>query len=343
MTTDSLHCMLLCFFKRVLACFYGKLSDKEKEVLDRMARRYNKSQRSCCRDDFPCTSFIGGITNLKQKEGKEYRGMIFVLCILIHDMTAWDLLNNSCRRKKRNLTEILNTFEMMLCLDAWTKGKEYWKPNESATEEWRVRLAIGVVIDKVKTHLPREQGNQWDLPNLHALFHYPQDISRFGPPNEYTTWFMEAGHKHHVKMPGRMVAKVKGRFDHGLALSVKNQYELKMFLDCANAQREIIVLLSDDESEEEEGETVHPKPGRYGGDSSGEEPDMITGPDVDDCDIDSLEDESKVNSTGDVMGHNDSIPTNDAPVRHNDVPVFDYVKSSRVMSQMLKYSTKYIV
>ena len=72
---------------------------------------------------------------------------------------------------------------------------------------------------------------------------------------------MEAGHKHHVKMPGRMVAKVKGRFDHGLALSVKNQYELKMFLDCANAQSEIINLSSDDESEEEEGETVHPKSG----------------------------------------------------------------------------------
>ena len=70
---------------------------------------------------------------------------------------------------------------------------------------------------------------------------------------------------------------------------------------------------------------------------------MITGPDVDGCDIGSSEDESKVNSTGDVMGHDDSIPTNDAPGCHNDVPVFDYVKSSRVMSQMLKYSTKYIV
>ena len=116
-----------------------------------------------------------------------------------------------------------------------------------------------------------------------------------------------------------------------------------MFLDCANAQSEIINLLSDDKSEEDKGETFHPKPGCYGGDSSDEEADMITGPDVDGCDIDSSEDKSKVNSTGDVMGHEDSIPTNDAPVRHNDVPVFDYVKSSRVMSQMLKYSTKYIV
>ena len=50
--------------------------------------------------------------------------MIFVLCILIHDMTTWDLLDKTCKRKKWDLTGILNAFEMMLCLDAWTKGKE---------------------------------------------------------------------------------------------------------------------------------------------------------------------------------------------------------------------------
>ena len=89
-TTDSLHCMLLCFFKRTLKCVFDYLTDREKEVLDRMARLYNKSQRSCCKDEFPRTSFVRGITNLEQKEGKEYQGMIFVLCVLIHDMTAWD-------------------------------------------------------------------------------------------------------------------------------------------------------------------------------------------------------------------------------------------------------------
>ena len=48
-TTDSLHCMLLCFFNRTLKCFFDYLTDREKEVLDRMARLYNKSQRSCCK------------------------------------------------------------------------------------------------------------------------------------------------------------------------------------------------------------------------------------------------------------------------------------------------------
>ena len=95
--------------------------------------------------------------------------MIFVLCILIHDKTAWDLLEKEGDKEKReggkekredgkkkkeggkkeggeknfDITKILNAFEMMLCLDAWTKKKEYWKPQESAIEESCARKAIG--------------------------------------------------------------------------------------------------------------------------------------------------------------------------------------------------------
>ena len=329
-TTDSLHCMLLCFFKRALSCFFEKLSAREKEVLDRMARRYNKSQRSCCRDEFPRTSFVKGITNLDRKEGKEYRGMIFVLCILIHDMTAWELLDKACKRRGRDLTGILNTFEMMLCLDAWTKGKEYWTPRDSSVEEARVREAIGVVIESVKTHLPREEGNNWNLPNVHALFHYPRDITRFGPPDEYTTWFMESGHKHHVKVPGRTVAKVKGRFDHGLALSVRSQYELKMFMDCANAHCEVVDLMTDEDSEEEEDVSgVDVRLDDSEGDEGG-------------CDG-SKESEDEGSNNEDNGGLDDSVFLDEITEGATGVSVFEFIKSTPQMKQMLKYSTRYIV
>ena len=333
-TTDSLHCILLCFFKRTLACFYGKLSDKEKELLDRMAWRYNKSQRSCCGDDYPRTSFVKGITNLEQKEGKEYRGMLFVLCILIHDMTAWDLLDKACKRRGRDLTGILNTFEMMLCLDAWTKGREYWRPRDSSVEQARAVTAIGVVIDNVKKYLPREEGNNWNLPNLHALFHYPRDITRFGPPNEYTTWFMESGHKYHVKMPGKTVAKVKGRFDHSLALSVRSQYELKMFMECANAEAEAAELLYNDDSDNECNPNAILNSGIGVGDGGGN-PGVID--DDEGVDIE----ENSENGNYLVNGH--MVSVDGLSVHQSIVSVRDHVKNSPLLNQMLKYATKYTV
>ena len=328
-TTDSLHCMLLCFFKRALNCFYGKLSVGVQQVLDRLARRYDKGQRSCCKDEFPRTSFVKGITNLDQKEGKEYRGMLFVLCILIHDMTAWDLLDKACKKKGMDLKEILNTFEMMLCLDAWTKGKEYWSHRESSIEQGRVRGAIGIVVERVKKYLPREEGNNWDLPNVHALYHYPRDIARFGPPDEYTTWFMESGHKHHVKIPGRTVAKVRGRFDHGLALSVRSQYEVKMFMDCANVQCEVVDLMSDEESESED---------RTGGgsvsDNDHEEVD-----DGGDGRADSDDEEDNGSDMGDSVG----VSVVDTDHGAMGVSVSNFVDGNPEMKRILSYSTRYIV
>ena len=155
-------------------------------------------------------------------------------------------------------------------------------------------MAIGVVIDMAKEYIPREEGNRWDLLNLHALLHYPRDISRYGPPNEYTTWFMEAGHKHHVKLPGKTVGKVKGMFDHGLAINIKSQYELKMFLECANVQNEVIYLSSDDESNVKQGENGGPKGEERSGDGQEGKDGEVTGQVVPDNGSDSLEDQTDV-------------------------------------------------
>ena len=256
--------------------------------------------------------------------------MIFVLCVLIHDMTAWDLLDGACKRKGKDVIEILNVFEMMLCLDAWTKGSEYWKLSEATVEEDRARTAIGVVIDSIKTHLPRPNGNNWNLPNLHALLHYPRDITRFGPPNEYTTWFMESGHKHHVKLPGRTVAKVKGRFDHGLALSVRSQNELKMFLHCANVQTGVIDIMSDEETETEHNGNGEQEKGSDGTNNISME--EVNDEDVDKYDsVGSSEDEEELE---DLLTVEDGI---------RDVPVLDYVKSKPELRRMLMYSTRYVV
>ena len=86
-----------------------------------MGRRFNKRLRQSHRSVFPTTDFSRGITNTEQKQGHEYTGLLFVLCALMDNGDAWDMIDKALTKHELKIDEVLELFECLLVFDSWCK------------------------------------------------------------------------------------------------------------------------------------------------------------------------------------------------------------------------------
>ena len=122
---DMLHMYQLGLMKLSVKVFFDNMTVSEKTQLDDMGRRFNKRLKQCHRRHFPRTDFSRGITNTKQKTAEEYTGLLFVLCALINNQDAWELIDTALSRDHLEITGVLQLFECMLCFDRWCKQMQY--------------------------------------------------------------------------------------------------------------------------------------------------------------------------------------------------------------------------
>ena len=227
---DQLHMVQLGVFKDAAIVFLDCFTDSQKVQLDDMARRFNKRLRQSHRKNFPTTDFSRGITNTAQKQGKEYTGMLYVLCALINNHDAWVMIDTALTKHGLEIAKVLQLFEAMLCFDQWCKLEHHWSPEEAPVEEERARGAIRKMLKMLFKALPRTKGNQWALSKVHDLMHIPHCISRFGNVMQYHTGFGEANHKVQAKIPGRKAAKRHQTFTLSIANNIVDMYVLDLFL-----------------------------------------------------------------------------------------------------------------
>ena len=114
---DLLHMFNLGSAKEVTTLMLNCLTATEKTVLDAMGRRFNARLRQTHRRHFPTTDYSRGITNTKQKMAEEYVGLLFVLCALMNNGEAWDLIDRALKRHNIKIANMLELFKCMLCFD----------------------------------------------------------------------------------------------------------------------------------------------------------------------------------------------------------------------------------
>ena len=126
-----------------------------------MGRRFSKRLRQSHRSVFPTTDFSRGITNTEQKQAHEYTGLLFVLCALMNNGDAWDMIKNALTRKGLEIDKVLQLFECLLVFDSWCKQDLYWTHDAMDVEQANAQQAIRTMLMTLKETLPRNTGNGW--------------------------------------------------------------------------------------------------------------------------------------------------------------------------------------
>ena len=106
-----LHMLNLGAVKEVARLMLDCLTPSKKVTLDGMGRTFNGRLRQTHRRNSPTTDFSRGITNTKQKTAEEYVGLLFVLCALMNNGDAWNLIHCALQRYNLDIANMLGVFE----------------------------------------------------------------------------------------------------------------------------------------------------------------------------------------------------------------------------------------
>ena len=87
---------------------------------------------------------------------------------------------SGCKRLPCNLVSLQELLQALLCFHAWAKCSPSFDCTKAGVE--RMKYAIQVMLQKIKKYLPRGTGMGWNLQKFHGLSHLPDDIIRFGSP-----------------------------------------------------------------------------------------------------------------------------------------------------------------
>ena len=250
---DMLHMLNLGAVKEVARLMLDCLTPSEKVTLDGMGRTFNNRLRQTHRRNFPTTDFSRGITNTKQKTAEEYIGLLFVLCALMNNGDAWNLIHHALERSKLDIANILQLFECMLCFERWCKLAEYWTKQRATEEEQTAKNAIRLFLHLLVDTLPRGEGNGWALSKIHELLHVPMFITWLGAPMNYHTGACEHNHKYLAKRPGRRAAKNHKTFIKSVARNIVDSHVIGVFMDLLNKHDNVLVnyeIISDEVDED---------------------------------------------------------------------------------------------
>ena len=104
-------------------------------------------------------------------------------------------------------------FAKLLCYWSWLKKPSYWKCDDNQAVE-HVQHAIIDLLTTLKSHWPRTSGQGWATAKFHEQLHVPDDIDRYGAPQNYHTGPAEHNHIDLVKKMARQSTKNRSLLDH---------------------------------------------------------------------------------------------------------------------------------
>ncbi len=129
---------------------------KQKAALERLAVRFHKSHCQSHRRAYPATDFSNGITDLTKILAAERLGLMFLfVSILAQYDEGWVILNTALQAKtSKELPEIVNMFECLLCFDAWSNRSTFWRLDDSSTKKAGYQASIVKQMEMCKSNIP---------------------------------------------------------------------------------------------------------------------------------------------------------------------------------------------
>jgi hypothetical protein len=97
--------------------------------------------------------------------------------------------DNNIPPKKCSPAEFIHLIEIMLSFHAWYKSE---KPIPWSDGSRDILLSsMREMLRRLKTVLPRTEGNKWNIQKFHEMLHLPFDVENFGSPKNFDTGIME--------------------------------------------------------------------------------------------------------------------------------------------------------
>jgi hypothetical protein len=217
--SEVLHAIQKGWYVYTLSALYDLLSGRPLEFLDSLAMRVSRQCRHQSDRDFPRLSFPNGIRSYKLLHAHEMSGLLLLIAICLHCRLGFDknhtgeitknsfVRNPNCSTQLKRLKKFRELLQMLLCMEAWMKEDSIKRndviprggvrnPNDSKAKK-SLRIAMKKYVEVVR----RKKGHGLKLVKTHSVLHVPDDMIRFGSPNNWNSARVESGHKFHAKSP----------------------------------------------------------------------------------------------------------------------------------------------
>lgn len=225
---ETLHAFRKGMIEMVTLLVIDNVPVSKRAALDSLAIRFHRTHRQTYRKAYPATDFSNGITNLTRISASERLGLVFLLVILAQYDEGWALLDNAlgARPTAISLRDVLNTFEALLCFDAWLNQPTYWKMEDHAASKISVAKSIRILLRMCKERIPLKDGKTWKFPKFHELLHILEDMERFGATMNYCAQRPESLLIPVAKQPGRRAQKRHDGSEYELQAAQRLSYSL---------------------------------------------------------------------------------------------------------------------
>ena len=144
--------------------------------------------------------------------------------------------NSSTKKLPCSITDLQDIFECLLCFHAWAKCSRRFDISPQGVSH--MKYAIGVMLQKIKNFLPRAGSkNGWNIQKFHDLTHLPDDICRFGSPQNTDAGPGERSLKFFAKRLAKTSRQEEGAFQEQVPLwlqEVESIAKAKRLTDPAN-------------------------------------------------------------------------------------------------------------
>ena len=83
------------------------------------------------------------------------------MCILVQTNQEWDIINNALvKGGKREVSDVLYSFEIILCFDTWVNKTEFWSFNDNKRYVESGKESIKCMMKDIKSFLPKSSRKQ---------------------------------------------------------------------------------------------------------------------------------------------------------------------------------------
>ena len=137
-------------------------SKRDRERLDMLVRQISTYLGRQSERDFPRRTHRAHFADASRLTGTERRGAVLCLAIVLHTDYGKQLFKPYLRKAKITVNHCQNAIVNILCYGKWLL-----QPNE-AGEVISVRESVNRVFDQLFRAFPREDGDGWNIPKIHA-------------------------------------------------------------------------------------------------------------------------------------------------------------------------------
>ena len=176
----------------------------------------------------PRTKFKNSLFTTTKKCAHEQAGVL--LCVLLSLLS--DRGRQICIEERTMANEWIENqvyiLELILMVEIWLKKDDF--PREQVMDPHRLSKAIGLYMDRLAVICPRGGMGTLLIKN-HLMFHLPEYIIRWGPPNGWDSSTLERSHKNQAKRPAMLTQQHPETFLKQLAGRYSDLRLVKRFRD----------------------------------------------------------------------------------------------------------------